>query len=204
VKTQAYAYTVRIVLALGAFAAGIYAVTTGLRVLDYFEDLHRVSVAAADLRYVACGDGGHEVSREGVTETSCVRLVVPAAGHVDTETADAAAPEGVPPITYYASDPAFDDLAEVPPSGVPITLWYSRREPRTLTGPLGSLRALRAGEHYYIDIINTYLSRRRAAVQSEVIGIVLLLVVVPSLVWRPVQSSRPIARARRISDRRRH
>jgi hypothetical protein len=201
VKIQAYAYAVRIVLALGAFAVGVYAVSTGLRVLDYFEDLHRVSVAAADLRYVACGDGGDELSRQSVTEASCVRLVVPEADHRDTENADEVAPEEVSAITYYAHDPAFADLADVPPSGVPVTLWYSRREPRTLTGPLGSLRALRAGEHYYIDIINTFLSRRRAAAQSEVVGVVLLFVVVPSLLWRPIRAWRPIARARRISDR---
>lgn len=202
VKIQAYAYAVRIVLALGAFAVGVYAVSTGLRVLDYFEDLHRVSVAAADLRYVACGDSGHEFSRKGVTEASCVRLAVPAVGPPGIEGADAVAPGDAPEITYYAHDPAFDDLADVPPSGVPVTLWYSRREPRTLTGPLGSLRALRAGEHYYIDIINTFLSRRRAAAQSEVVGVVLLFVVVPSLLWRPIRAWRPIARARRISDQR--
>ena len=202
VNKQAYAYTVRIVLALLAFVVGIYAVTTGLRVLDYFEDLHRVSVAAADLRYVACGDGGDEVSREGVTKLSCVRLVVPAAAAREGETAGTTTSEEVPAITYYAHDPAFDDLADVPPSGVPVTLWYSRREPRTLTGPLGSLRALRAGEHYYIDIINTFLSRRRAAAQSEVVGVVLLFVVVPSLLWRPIYAWRPIARARRTSDQR--
>jgi hypothetical protein len=202
VKTQSYAYGIRILLALGAFAAGVYAVTTGLRVLDYFEDLHTVSVAAADLRYVACGDGGGEVSREGVTEASCVRLVLPAAAAREAKTAGTAASEELPVITYYAHDAAFDDLAEVPASGARVTVWYSRREPRTLTGPLGSLRALRAGEHYYIDIINTYLSRRRAAAQSELVGVVLLFVVVPSLLWRPMQAWRPIARARRISDQR--
>jgi hypothetical protein len=202
VKTQSYAYGIRILLALGAFAAGVYAVTTGLRVLDYFEDLHTVSVAASDLRYVACGDGGDEVSREGVTEASCVRLVLPAAAAREAKTAGTAASEELPVITYYAHDAAFDDLAEVPASGARVTVWYSRREPRTLTGPLGSLRALRAGEHYYIDIINTYLSRRRAAAQSELVGVVLLFVVVPSLLWRPMQAWRPIARVRRISDQR--
>ena len=212
-KTRTYAYGIRILLALGAFAAGVYAVTTGLRVLDYFEDLHSVSVAAADLHYVACGEAqagvgseasgeSRRLSREGVTEASCVRLVVPAAAAREAATAGTSASEKLPAITYYAHDPAFDDLADVPPSGVPVTLWYSRREPRTLTGALGSLRALRAGEHYYIDIINTYLSRRRAAAQSEVIGVVLLFVVVPSLLWRPIQAWRPIARARRISDQR--
>lgn len=200
-KAQPYAYAVRIVLALCGFAVGIYAVSTGLRVLDYFEDLHRVTVSASDLSYVACGDGGDELSRKGVTEANCVRLVVPEANYQDTEYADAPALEKAPAITFYAHDPAFDDLADVPPSGVPVTLWYSRREPRTLTGSLGSLRALRAGGHYYIDIVNTYLSRRRAAVQSEVVGVVLLFVVVPSLLWRPIRAWRPLARARRISDR---
>jgi hypothetical protein len=63
---------------------------------------------------------------------------------------------------------------------------YVCEESTILFTRLGTLPAARLGEQYLVDIVNTFLSRRRLAARASTIGLFLMLIPIPWLLHRPV------------------
>lgn len=166
-------------LSILLFLPAVVGVTDPFRVLDYYDDLHTVVAAPEQIRLYACdraggsGDPRNLTDEAAVRDADCVRVHVPNA-------------EGR--ITYYRFEPAFPQLAKLLRADEPVKIWYSRAAVRTLFTRLGTLRAVREGEVYHVDIVNTLLHRHRVAAQSALVGAVVLFVVIPALLRRPVRS----------------
>ena len=163
----------RVIVSVLVFPVAIVALTDPIRVLDYYNDLRTVTVHPSRLGLYSCdGDSAAELTDvASVQNARCVQL-------------KAAQIEGR--ITYHQSEPAFEHLARLVNAEREVKLWYSSRPVRTLFTSLGTLRAVREGETYHVDIVNTLLHRHRVAAQSAMLGAAILLGVIPVLMWRPV------------------
>ena len=166
-------YPLRITVALLLIPAGVLLLTDGITELAYRRDLQQITLSAGDYSLSTCAhEVGHEPDADAMQST-CVEILSEVLVARDER------------VTYYDHEPNFDQLRKIRGADESLTIWYAPRESRILFTRLGTLRAARLGDSYLVDVVNTFLSRRRLSARSSTFGVVIVLVFIPALLWRP-------------------
>ena len=165
-------YPVQLITALALLPIGVIAFTAGAGTLVYPHNLQRITAQANEWTLRSC-DGSEIAARSTPADIDCLQVVP-----IDDKDRQV-------DITYYSHEPKFDLLLQVDGSGEELTIWYAPRESTVLFTRLGTLRAARLGTEYLVDTVSTFLERRRLGARSTTLGLFILFVLIPALLWRP-------------------
>jgi hypothetical protein len=170
------AYPVRLSVSLFLLLpTAVLLLTDGISEFAYQKDLVEITLAPGEYALADCDRSDSERGTDDFSDRHCLEIVPVRASE-----------EEVGRITYYGYEPNFDQLMRIRGSTEPLTLWYAREESTILFTRFGTLRAARLGEQYLVDIVNTFLSRRRLAARASTVGLFLMLIPIPWLLHRPI------------------
>lgn len=171
----ARAYPVRLGISLFLLLpTAVVLLTDGISEFAYQRNLIEITLAPGEYALADCDRSQNERGTDDFSDSDCLEIVAVAeSGEVGR-------------ITYYSYEPNFEQLMRIRGSTEPLTLWYAQEESTILFTRFGTLRAARLGERYLVDIVNTFLSRRRLAARASTIGLFIMLVPIPWLLRRPV------------------